>query len=146
MVNTGVWTQGLCLLGMCSTTWVSPPALLCVGYFQDRVLQTLCLDWLWTEILLISASWVSRITDISHQHPAIKFHLAILFLLFKNFFLEMLTKREINKNQVNKHIVKILSSFVHIWRKYLLIICYSGRHQEYYDSKVIILTFLKHVV
>jgi hypothetical protein len=29
------------------------------------------LGWLWTTILLISASWVVRITGVSHQGPAI---------------------------------------------------------------------------
>jgi hypothetical protein len=42
----------------------------CTGYFQDRVSQTICPGWLWTKILLISASWVARITDLSHQHLA----------------------------------------------------------------------------
>jgi hypothetical protein len=31
------------LLGRCSTTWAFPPALFCVGYFWDRILQTTCL-------------------------------------------------------------------------------------------------------
>jgi hypothetical protein len=26
-----------------STTWTTLPALFCVGYFQDKVLQTICL-------------------------------------------------------------------------------------------------------
>jgi hypothetical protein len=30
----------------------------CGGIFWDRVLQTICLGWLWTVILQISASWV----------------------------------------------------------------------------------------
>jgi hypothetical protein len=33
-------------------------------------LQTICLGWLWTVMLLISASWVPRITGMSHQHLA----------------------------------------------------------------------------
>jgi hypothetical protein len=39
----------------------------CVRYFHDRVLWTICPDWLWTSILLISASWVARITGVSHR-------------------------------------------------------------------------------
>jgi hypothetical protein len=31
---------------------------------------TTCLGWLWTSILLISASWVARITGASHWHLA----------------------------------------------------------------------------
>jgi hypothetical protein len=34
--------------------------------FQDRVLETICLGWLQRMILLISGSWVVRITDMSH--------------------------------------------------------------------------------
>jgi hypothetical protein len=48
----------------------SPPAFLVNGFFRDRVLWTICLGWLQTAILLISASWVARITGVSHQHPA----------------------------------------------------------------------------
>jgi hypothetical protein len=38
--------------------------------FQDRVLQTICSGWLQSAILLISASWVARITGMSNQHLA----------------------------------------------------------------------------
>jgi hypothetical protein len=34
----------------------------CVGFFRDRVLRTICLGWLQTEIFLISG--------VSHQHLA----------------------------------------------------------------------------
>jgi hypothetical protein len=40
------------------------------GFFRDRVSWTICPGWLQTSILLISASWVARITGVSHQHPA----------------------------------------------------------------------------
>jgi hypothetical protein len=36
------------------------------GFFQDTVLWTIFLGWLWTMILLISASWVAGITDVTH--------------------------------------------------------------------------------
>jgi hypothetical protein len=39
---------------------------LCWGLFQGRVSRTICLGWLLTEILLISASWIARITGVSH--------------------------------------------------------------------------------
>jgi hypothetical protein len=39
-----------------------------LGFFQDRILWTIFPDWLQTMILLISASWVARITGVSHQH------------------------------------------------------------------------------
>jgi hypothetical protein len=49
----------------------------CDGCLQDRVSWTVCPGWLWTMILLISASWVARITDMSHKHPA------LLLLLYR---------------------------------------------------------------
>jgi hypothetical protein len=52
------------------TPWAILPDLFCDGFFQDRVSRTICLDWLWTAVLLISASWVARITGMSHQRPA----------------------------------------------------------------------------
>jgi hypothetical protein len=61
------------LLSRYSTTWVTPPALFCASYFWDRVSQTICLGWLQTKILLISASWVARIISVSHGHLAICF-------------------------------------------------------------------------
>jgi hypothetical protein len=51
------------------TLWTIPPAL-CDGFFWDRVSQTIWLGWLWTIILLISASLVARTTGANHQHPA----------------------------------------------------------------------------
>jgi hypothetical protein len=38
----------------------------CDGFFWDKVSQTICPGCLWTSILLISASWVARITGVSH--------------------------------------------------------------------------------
>jgi hypothetical protein len=61
--STGVWTQGLRLEPL------HPPALyfLCVmGFYEMGVSWTICLGWLQTTIILISASWVSRITGVSH--------------------------------------------------------------------------------
>jgi hypothetical protein len=51
--------------------WATPPSLFLWRVFQDRVSWTICLGCLWTKILLISISWVARITGMSHQHPAI---------------------------------------------------------------------------
>jgi hypothetical protein len=50
--------------------WATLPALFWERFFWDRVSQTICLGWLWTMILLISASCNPRFTGISHQHPA----------------------------------------------------------------------------
>jgi hypothetical protein len=46
-------------------------ALFCDGIFRDRDSLTICLGWLQTRILLISASWVTRITSVSHWCLAI---------------------------------------------------------------------------
>jgi hypothetical protein len=45
----------------------------CVRYFWDRVSRTICLDWPQIAILLISASWVTRITGVSHLAPGFFF-------------------------------------------------------------------------
>jgi hypothetical protein len=58
--NTGAWAQGLQLETL-------QPGLFCKQFFQDRVSRVICPGWLWTVILLISASWVARITGMSHQ-------------------------------------------------------------------------------
>jgi hypothetical protein len=58
--GAGVWTQGLHLEPLHQLLFV-------VDYFQDRVSGTVCMGWLWTMILLISASWVVRITAFSHS-------------------------------------------------------------------------------
>jgi hypothetical protein len=70
--NTGVWTQGLKLARQVLCHLSSPPALFCVGYFQDRGSWIIFLGWPWTLIFLISASWV-RIIDVSHWCPANSF-------------------------------------------------------------------------
>jgi hypothetical protein len=44
-LNFGPWT-----LSRCSTTWATLLALLCIGYFWDRVSLTICASGLWTKI------------------------------------------------------------------------------------------------
>jgi hypothetical protein len=62
----GLELKASCLLGRC---FMLEPLHqpFCFGYFQDRVSQTICLGWLWTESLLISA----RIPGVSLQSPAL---------------------------------------------------------------------------
>jgi hypothetical protein len=57
--------------------WVTPPTLFLKseGFFEIGFCGTICLDWLWTVILLISASWVVRITGVSHRHLDQKYFL-----------------------------------------------------------------------
>jgi hypothetical protein len=51
-----------CGLNSGPSPWATPLALFCEGFFQDRVSWTSCLGWLWTAILLFSASLVASIT------------------------------------------------------------------------------------
>jgi hypothetical protein len=53
------------LLDRFSTSRTTLPALICVEYFWDRVLELCAWDWLQTMILLITASWVDRIIGVS---------------------------------------------------------------------------------
>jgi hypothetical protein len=71
--GTGVWTQGFALgkqvldcLSHSSSPFLS-------GYFGDGVSWTICLHWPWTQILSISASQVTKITDVSHGCPTSSF-------------------------------------------------------------------------
>jgi hypothetical protein len=68
--ETGVWTQGFALTKqeLYHLSHTSSP--FCSGYFGDRVSQTICLCCLQTVILLISASQVARIIDVSPRHLA----------------------------------------------------------------------------
>jgi hypothetical protein len=61
--STRPWTQGLHLEPLHQPYFV-------MGFFRDRVSWTICPSWFWTMILLISASWVARITGMSHWYPA----------------------------------------------------------------------------
>jgi hypothetical protein len=54
------------LLARSSNTSAIPPDLFWVECFRDRVSETIYPGWLWTTILLISVSWVARVTGISH--------------------------------------------------------------------------------
>jgi hypothetical protein len=62
-----------------------------VKVFWDRVSWTTCLGWLQTMILLISASWVARITGVSHQRPATSLNPYSVhsYVLDTSFFLKM---------------------------------------------------------
>jgi hypothetical protein len=65
-------SQVLCVCVVLGPTgWATPPTLFCDSFYWDRVSRTICLGWLQTGILLISASWVARITGVSHWCPAL---------------------------------------------------------------------------
>jgi hypothetical protein len=42
-----------------------------MGFFEIGSCELFVWGWLWTGILLISATWVTRITGVSHWHPAL---------------------------------------------------------------------------
>jgi hypothetical protein len=64
--STGVWTQGLHLEPLHQPFFVK-------RFFEIGSCELfIYLGWLQTAILLISASWVARITGVSHQHPAFR--------------------------------------------------------------------------
>jgi hypothetical protein len=71
--GNGVWSQDFTpakqvLYGL--SHFCSP---FCSGYFRDGVSQTLCVDWPWSVILLISATQVEKIAHMSHWCPALGF-------------------------------------------------------------------------
>jgi hypothetical protein len=71
-----MWTQGLYPEPFYWT-------LYCEGFFRDRVSKTICLGWLGTVILLISAPWVARIIGVSHWGPGSSvFLIALCFFFF----------------------------------------------------------------
>jgi hypothetical protein len=70
--NTGVQTQGLTLARqVLSHLSHSTSYFFVLGIFRDRLSRTIYPGWLWTTILLISVSWVTRITGLNHRHPAL---------------------------------------------------------------------------
>jgi hypothetical protein len=62
--HTRAWTQGLHLEPLHQSYF-------CEGFFKIGSQRTICPDWLWTAIFLISAPWVARITGVIHQRLAL---------------------------------------------------------------------------
>jgi hypothetical protein len=59
----------------------------CVRYFWDKISQTICPGWLQNMTLFISASWITRITSMSHQHlPVLRF-LKCIFIAQRCFIM-----------------------------------------------------------
>jgi hypothetical protein len=63
-----VWYWGL---NSGPSPWTTAPALFCEAFFKIESRETIFLGWLQTTILLISASWVARITGVGHQRSAV---------------------------------------------------------------------------
>jgi hypothetical protein len=49
------------------TPWATPLTVFVRVFFKIGSLRIICLGWLQTAIFMISASWVDRITGVSHQ-------------------------------------------------------------------------------
>jgi hypothetical protein len=83
-----------------------------MGFFLDRVSQTICPGLTSEHILLIAASWVAGITGVSHQC------LAEYFLLEKNYLSSMqhteLLKMEILFGVLTFSIFKISIGLFHV--------------------------------
>jgi hypothetical protein len=71
----GVWTQCLHL-----------EPLHQVFFVTDRLPRTICLGWLWTEILLISASWVARIISVSQASGSFFFLGVCIIINLQNLY------------------------------------------------------------
>jgi hypothetical protein len=69
LVIVGFKLGAMCLQSRHSTTWAKPPVHFALITLEMWV-WTICLGWPVTEIFLISASQVARITEMSHQCPA----------------------------------------------------------------------------
>jgi hypothetical protein len=53
----------------------------CDGYFWDRVSRTIWLGWLWTTVLLLSASSVARIIGVNYQLRPAYFNISLCVLM-----------------------------------------------------------------
>jgi hypothetical protein len=76
--GTGAWSQEIHLKPLHQPYF-------CEGFFKTASCRTICLDCLWAMILLISASWVARITGIRHKHPALFSKILIQFCSCPSF-------------------------------------------------------------
>jgi hypothetical protein len=82
--NITIWpTQGIYIfsvlgLELRAFTLSHSTSYFCEGFFEIGSHGTISPGWLWTMILLISASWVARITTVSHWHPAHTSYLSAL--------------------------------------------------------------------
>jgi hypothetical protein len=103
------------------TPWASPPALFMKGFFfffEIGSHGTICPGWLWNTILLVSASWVARITGVSHW----RLTMFLFFLVVLGFELGALYLQ-------SRHSITWPSSLVQklIWRINMIMIHISGQ-------------------
>jgi hypothetical protein len=69
--GTEIWTQGFMLAKQALYHLSHTCSPFCCGYFGDRVSQTICLGWLPTSVLLISAFQITGITGVELLVPGL---------------------------------------------------------------------------
>jgi hypothetical protein len=65
-----------------------------MDFFEIASCKVFSWGWFWTEIILTSASWVTRITDGSHWHPA-----AQIILMQGRIQVELLKEAQMKSNR-----------------------------------------------
>jgi hypothetical protein len=94
----GFW---YCSLNSGLSPGVTTPAQYFVIGFLEIFSWTICLGWLKTAILLVSASWVAGIAGVSHQYPEISHFLnqtsietnSHVFVVMETYMLNQLFKK-----------------------------------------------------
>jgi hypothetical protein len=129
LCGTGAWTQGLHLEPFHQPFFVK-------GFFEIGSRRTMCLGWLGTSILLISASWLARITGMSHQSPATcSFLYNFLYLFLQLVFV----RNDISYITLLCYLYLIISDFFTLFWETCPALYYSHKI-EFLFSATIILT------
>jgi hypothetical protein len=100
LVVVGFELRALCLQCGHSTALDSPPVHFAVVTLETRISWTICPGWLWTTILLILVSQVTRITGMSHQYLTSFYNYYLLnihekFKIFENFCVNITRNKQI---------------------------------------------------
>jgi hypothetical protein len=134
-----LWTQGIMLSRKVLCHLIhSPRTFVSIGYFWNSLSQTICLDWHWNEILLISASWVARITGPSLPHLVHKAHFTWLLdlhncvldnlIFFISVILNLMSSSLTNISPQCHHTLKVHSL---IQKKYISLSCFFSFFSTY---------------
>jgi hypothetical protein len=75
--GSGIWTQALHLDPLHQN--------FLMHFIKIGFLELFALGWLWTTVLLISASWVARITGMSHQRLDVFFSFRNVVCFFRSW-------------------------------------------------------------
>jgi hypothetical protein len=116
--------------------WATSPALfLWWGFWR-----TICPGRPWTEILLISASWVARITDVSHwllvKMPVLLLFLFIYLKTHNTIYLTSKTFQHSKHTKNNKRLqigFKYRGSWTFI---FAVVLCFAD-NEEFYSLKTV---------